>query len=126
MFVEYATGGHWHVWTACDTNYSKVACNFDVFATVEDGAKIFNLKGETLESGDVAKQDEMDKGTFHLATKTSAEFDGMFFDATPGALIRIEAYFDNDADPRILYWYGEGVLHQGAPTNPIDFKPSAP
>ena len=32
IFVEYAAGGHWHVWTACDTFQSGVACDFKVFA----------------------------------------------------------------------------------------------
>lgn len=124
VFVEYQPGGHWHVWTACDTNTSGVSCQFDVFATPVSGGELFNLNAEGLEG----KTDTVSKeaGSLHLAASTSIEFDGMTFDSTPGAIVEIEALFDGDADPHVLYWYGDGVLHQGAPTNPIDFKPTGP
>lgn len=125
IFVEYATGGRWHVWTACDTNKSKVACDFEIFAIPEKGAKISNVKAaEELEAGDVAE--ELTDGSAHLSTSTSSEFDGMTFDATPGALVELEVYFDGFPEPHIIFWYGNETLHTGAPTDPIDFIPDAP
>lgn len=125
IFVEYATGGHWHVWTACDTNRSKLACDFEIFAIPEKGAKISNVQAaEALEAGDSA--DELSDGSAHLSASTSAEFDGMTFDATPGALVELEIYFDGIPDPHIIFWYGNDTLHTGAPTDPIDFIPDAP
>jgi hypothetical protein len=123
VFVEYQTGGHWHVWTACDTNISGVACQFDVYATAVSGAELSNLKAEGLEDTDAVS---IKAGSLHLSAQTTKEFDGMTFDATPGAIVEIEARVDDATDPHVLYWYGDGVLHKGAPTNPIDFKPTAP
>ena len=124
VFVEYLTGGHWHVWTSCDTNISKAVCGFTGFVTVESGAQISNVQGENLETGDLAQLDTSG-GAVHLNVRTSTEFDGVTFDATPGAKVELEVYLDNDPDPRIVYWFGDGVLHQGAPTDPIVFAPSA-
>lgn len=125
IFVEYASGGHWHVWTTCDTNKSKVACDFEAFAIPEKGAKISNVQGaETLESGDVAE--ELTDGSAHLSASTSTELDGMTFDATPGAVVELEVYFDGVPDARVVFWYGNETLHTGAPTDPVDFLPDAP
>jgi hypothetical protein len=124
VFVEYVTGGHWHVWTSCDTNSSDAVCAFDVFVTVADGPPITNSRTENLEGSDIIEKKA--DGSLHLIAKTSAELDGMTFDTDAGAVIELEAYFDNELDPRVLYWFGDGVLHQGAPTNPIQFKPTAP
>jgi hypothetical protein len=123
VFVEYVSGGHWHVWTSCDTNSSDAVCTFDAFVTVADDSKITGAKVENLEASDI--MEKMADSSLHLFTKTSAEFDGITFDTEPGAVIQLEAYFDDDLDPRIIYWFGDGVLHQGAPSNPIQFKPSS-
>lgn len=124
VFVEYVTGGHWHVWSSCDTNSSDAVCAFDAFVTVTDGTPITNTLTENLEGSDIIEKKA--DGSLHLIAKTSAELDGMTFDTAPGAVIELEVYFDNERDPRVLYWFGDGVLHQGAPTDPIQFKPSAP
>jgi len=124
IFVEYAAGGHWRVWTACDTNQSRVSCDFEAFAIPEKGAKIANVHGEELESGDVAEA--LTDGSAHLSTSTSTEFDGMTFDATPGAVMELEVYFDGVPDSRVVYWFGNDTLHTGAPTDPVDFLPDTP
>ena len=125
IFAEYATGGHWHVWTTCDTNKSKVACDFEVFAIPEKGAKISNVQAaEALEGGDVAEA--LTDGSAHLSASTSTELDGMTFDATPGAVVELEVYFDGVPDARVVFWYGHETLHTGAPTDPVDFLPEAP
>src|SRR5690242_1712082 len=41
VFVEYAKGGHWHVWWTCDTNKTQESCDFAVTMTVAAG-KIAN------------------------------------------------------------------------------------
>ncbi|MEP7121836.1 MAG: hypothetical protein ABJE95_13030 [Byssovorax sp.] len=125
IFVEYATGGHWHVWTTCDTASSKLACDFEVFAIPEKDAKISSVKpAETLEGGDAAEQ--LADGSAHLSASTSTELDGMTFDATPGAVVELEVYFDGVPDSRVVFWYGNETLHTGAPTDPVDFLPDAP
>ncbi|MET0591223.1 MAG: hypothetical protein ABW133_00890, partial [Polyangiaceae bacterium] len=32
LLVEYGNGGHWHIFTVCDTAVSSFSCNFDVTA----------------------------------------------------------------------------------------------
>jgi hypothetical protein len=124
IFIEYASGGHWHVRTSCDTNSSKVTCNFDVFASaIDNGAAITNITGEELESSDVAETAK--DGSAHLGTTTSSEFDGMFFDAPAGSRVEFEVYFDGIPNSRVVYWYGGGVLHTGSPTDPVDMAPEA-
>jgi hypothetical protein len=124
IFVEYAEGGHWHVWTTCDTNKSKLPCDFEAFAIPAKGAKISNVQAEMPESGDVAEK--LKDGSAHLSVSTSTELDGMTFDATPGAVVELEVYFDGVPDSRVVFWYGSDTLHTGAPTDPVDFLPDAP
>src|SRR5258706_3740895 len=33
MFVEYAEGGHWRLWTTCDTNTSHTTCSFEAYVS---------------------------------------------------------------------------------------------
>src|SRR5258706_11303842 len=47
VFIEYKTGGTWHVWWTCDTNKSQKPCAFDVLATASTGT-IKNVKPENL------------------------------------------------------------------------------
>ena len=35
----------------------------------------------------------------------------------------LDMALDGYSEPRFVYWYGDGILHQGAPTNPVDFVP---
>ncbi len=37
----------------------------------------------------------------------------MTFDATPGALVELEIYFDGVPDPHIIFWYGNETLTPG-------------
>jgi hypothetical protein len=124
VFVEYATGGHWTITTACDTNTSGVSCDFDLFiAGVDPSTKLTNPSGK-----DLAGLDEVSiqgDGTLHLYTNTSTALDGITFDAPAGAAIQLEMYLDAQPQPRFVYWIGDKVLHTGAPTDPIDLTPSA-
>lgn len=124
VFVEYAAGGHWRVSTTCDTNKSKLVCGFEAFLIPEKGATISNVQAEGLEGGDFAEQ--LKDGIAHLSTNTSTEVDGMTFDATPGAVVELEVYFEGVPDSRVVYWFGNDTLHTGAPTDPVDFLPDAP
>ncbi|MFO0760848.1 MAG: hypothetical protein U0359_30505 [Byssovorax sp.] len=131
MFVEYATGGHWHVYTTCDSlvtsnnDGSQVSCAFDAFFTVVDGSgKITNAVGENLEGKDAVTV--AGDGTVHLFADTDTDTDGITFDTAPGAVIELEAYLDGNPEPRFIYWFGDTILHAGAPTDPVQFRPSAP
>lgn len=128
VFVEYTTGGHWRVFTACDYNTPTnpgYPCTFDVFATpLDKGADISNAKGEELSGYDtISLQSD---GSVHLYAENTVGLNGVTFDTPPGATIELEVYLDGQANPRFIYWVGKDVLHTGAPTNPLDFQPSEP
>jgi hypothetical protein len=125
VFVEYTTGGLWRVWTTCDTNYSGVSCAFDLcVSTIDAGESIARASGDGLEGSDqiTAYAD----GYTCLRADTDADTDAMTFEAEPGSIVRLEVGLDGVADARFVYWMGDGVLHQGAPSNPIDFAPATP
>lgn len=124
MFVEYTTGGRWHVWTTCDSNYSGVACAFHATITVDTASQIAGIQSEELEGLDEAAL--LDAGTIVFDAATNDDIDGVYFDATPGAIVRLDMTLDQREQPRFVYWFGDGVLHKGAPTNPIDFQPKSP
>ena len=124
VFVQYAAGGHYTISTACDTNVSQFSCNFDVFVSgVDRATTLSNPQGQNLEGPDSI--DLQRDGTLHFYANTSTGLDGVSFDATPGATIEVEMYLDTQPQPRFVYWIGDAVLHTGAPTDPIDFTPTA-
>jgi hypothetical protein len=128
VFVQYATGGHWTITTSCDvntdTNPDHVPCEFDVFATLlSPGTAISNWQGQALQGKD-ALEIQSD-GTVHLITETGAGLDGMKFDTDPGAQIELDVWLDGQEAPRFIYWISDGVLHTGAPTDPVDIQAPA-
>jgi hypothetical protein len=125
VFVEYATGGHWTVTTACDTNTSDLPCGFDVFVSgVDPKTALSNIQQQDAAGSDDVGV-EQSSGTIHLFANTTTNLDGVTFDATPGATLEVEMYLDDQAQPRFVYWIGaDKVLHTGAPTDPIDFAPT--
>lgn len=122
-FIEYAEGGRWHVFTACDTELSGLPCYFNVIAILPEGATYGGVSEESLESEDAIYEYE---DGLELVTVTRGDVDGMYFDAPEGEVVRFEVYLDDRPDPRFIYWVGGGAVHNGAPTNPIDLKPSSP
>ncbi|WP_437985649.1 hypothetical protein [Sorangium sp. So ce117] len=124
IFLEYAPGGTWKLWTTCDTNTSKVICSFDLYVSVDTSSQLFDIAGIELETKDSTRL--VSDGVAHLHAETGSDIDAMEFTTTQGAIIRLEAYVDGVLQPRFVYWFGNGVLHQGAPSNPLDFKPTAP
>jgi len=124
LFMEYGTGGKWHLWTTCDTNYSNVACSFDVVVSVDTESEVLKVDEEDLEGFDEVRM--IDSGTASFKADTASDTDGMVFETTPGATVRLDMLLDGKAEPRFVFWFGDGVLHKGAPTNPVDFAPKSP
>ncbi|HRI67195.1 MAG TPA: hypothetical protein PK156_23290 [Polyangium sp.] len=125
VFVEYSEGGHYRVWTTCDTDTSGVICTFDVFTSVDTSSTVNATIQDNLEGADSITV-QQGAGTVDLHFETDNDYDAVEIDVTPGAILRVEAFVDNVSDPRFIFWVGDGVLHQGAPTNPIDFFPTVP
>jgi hypothetical protein len=124
LFVEYAAGGTWRLSTTCDTNYSGVACGFDVFASVDASSELLDITADDLEGRD--QTGLVEEGVVGLHAETASDVDAVSFTTTPGAIVRLETYLDGASQPRFVYWFGDGVLHEGAPTNPLDFEPTEP
>lgn len=122
-FVEYASGGTWHLFTACDTAISGYSCDWDVIVDADGG--ITSFTPDRMEQSDTEWVDWGDQGTVRFVATTSKDEDGFFFTTRPGATGRIDVYLDQAPAPRYIYWVGDGGLHRGAPTNPIDLTPSA-
>jgi hypothetical protein len=58
-------------------------------------------------------------------SRTGQDLDGFSFQTEPGAPIELDVLLDNGPGNRYLFWVGDGALHSGAPSNPIDLIPSA-
>lgn len=123
VLIEYANGGHWHIFTVCDTAISGFGCDFDITAQVI-GGKVSNLLAEELETSDVATSYCAD--TAVLGVTTSNDFDGIWFDTTPGATVRITAALGQTLYAENFFWTSAGAVRSDASTNPVEFTPTAP
>ncbi len=123
-FVEYESGGKWHVYTACDTELSGTGCMWDIIVSVADGDEITTFDRDQLEGSDTL--DWYSPQSVQLLTNTTYDFDGFRLEATAGAPLVVDVYLDGDPAPKYIYWVGDGALHRGAPTNPIELVPTAP
>jgi hypothetical protein len=122
VFVEYQTGGHWRIFVACDTEKSGLDCAFDIIAQPVGSSPITSVRPEGLERDDSLSLVGGDLA--ELVTRTDLDFDGFSLDTKPGAVLSVDAYLDG-ACTNYVYWVGDGAVHDGAPSNPIEFEPSA-
>jgi len=125
VFVEYYPGGTYRIWTTCDTNYSGVSCPIDVYMSIDSSSTFGAVSGVDLEGADFINVDDT-YGTVDLHVETASDIDSAEIDVTPGAILRLEVLVDGVPQPRFVYWFGNGVLHKGAPTSPVDFAPTVP
>ena len=122
LFVEYESGGTYHVTTACDAD-SGGECYWDVLVRPIDGGLI-SAGPRGLEASDslsFVADDEL-----RLAAFTGRDFDGFTVQTEAGATLEVDALLDNGCGNRYLFWVGDGAIHSGAPSNPIRLIPSAP
>lgn len=99
VFIEYATGGHYHVRVSCDTTRSNLACQWQVTvtpgagqATPDAGQAIMNVVGEGLEGNDSVTS--VAPNGYQLNAYTTTEIDGFTFDTAPGAAVTVAASLD--------------------------------
>lgn len=129
VFVEYESGGRWHVWATCDTRLTGRACHFDIVAQAAHGP-IRNIVGDGLSHRDSLFQDCTD--TVQLLLTSRADISGMFFETQPGATVVFDVLVDGAPYPELVYWYGsfretdESDVRYGAPGNPIALTPRQP
>jgi hypothetical protein len=119
-FIEYESGGTYHVTTSCDAGQ---ACNWDIVVTPLDGATLRSVSAVDLESDDSVTLGSVNQA--RLVALTGKDFDGFTLQTDPGAAIELDALLDNGAANRYMFWVGDGALISGAPSNPVDLVPSA-
>lgn len=126
VFIEYESGGRWHVWVTCDTQLTGKPCRFDVLAQSLEGP-LGNVVGDLLGPGDAVYQDCSD--TAQLFATARSDIKGMYFDTRPGAAVQFDVLLDGTPYPELVYWYGNhrigdpSDVRYGAPGNPVDFIP---
>lgn len=119
-FIEYASGGNYRVTTSCDVQGGS--CAWDLLVTPLDGATIDAISPLDLESDDSLSTGA---GQVRFVASTGSDFDGFTLQTDPGAAIEVDALLDGGAANRFLFWVGDGALHSGAPSNPVDLVPSS-
>lgn len=122
VFIEYATGGHYHVRVSCDTTRSNLACQWQVTVTPAAGGTISNVLGEGLEDNDSVTS--VAPNGYQLNAHTTTEIDGFTFDTDPGTAVSVAANLDGACATPYYFWVGDGALHQGSPSDPITLTPS--
>jgi hypothetical protein len=125
LFVEYATGGKWHVFAACDTTQSGFDCTWDLVVSLPDAKQALTVSDKTdLDASDAVLR--VDEGALRLFFRTSTEVDGVRLSAPAGQQLQVDVILDGVHDGSFVNWVGGGAAKAGAPSDPIIFLPTAP
>lgn len=111
VFVEYATGGSWHVFWTCDTAISGQPCQF--------------LLRMTATEGELQVDDEAARA-FEFESLTRTEVNDASFTAKPGADVQIEAVIGGESSSKFFFFVQDGEVngdYTGILTNPLIFRP---
>jgi len=126
VFTEYQSGGHWNVSWTCDTNVTSLSCHFHISALVGSGA-ISNLNGALASPGGELSQPSSNEVS--ATTLTTTLMDGITFDATPGAIITLNATIDGNENGSFLFFVQDGQVnggYQGQFADPLMLEPASP
>lgn len=121
-FIEYESGGTYHVTTSCDVDQGG-ECFWDIVVTPLGDAALFGVAPYDLESDDTVTLGTGNQ--VRLVASTGKDFDGFDFQTDPGAGVEVDVFLDNAPGNRYLFWVGDGAIRGGAPTNPVNLIPSA-
>jgi len=114
VFVEYATGGKWHVFWTCDTAISGQACQFLLRMTAQDGQ--LTLADKTVDPAEA----------FEFESLTRTEVNEAYFTAKPGSDVEIEAVIGGKHDSKFFFFVQNGAVngdYTGILTDPLVFRP---
>jgi hypothetical protein len=118
-FIEYESGGTYRVTTSCD---SQGDCAWDIVVMPLGDAALKGASPVDLENSDSLT---LGSNQAQLVAYTGREYDGFTVETDRGAGIRFDALLDGAPGNRFVYWIGDGALHSGAPSNPVDLVPDA-
>lgn len=125
VFVEYASGGKWHIWWTCDTAKTQQACDFSVTVTAASG-NVSNTDASQLAGGFMTTPTP---SSVEAKVRTTNEVHGISFDTNAGAVITLKASLGGVTDGAFLFFVQDGKVNggfQGKLTNPLQLQGKTP
>jgi hypothetical protein len=122
LFVEYASGGTWRLWTSCDTAVYGGECQWEAYA--RSSSPILDIFEVDLEGFDEVVPDGSRGLVFYADTAYGS--DAIEFTTEPGAPVELSVYLDGVSAPDYVVWFGNAELNEGAFGSPIIFTPDVP
>ena len=116
IFVTYQGDGHWQLQWTCDTKASGNTCDFDVSVAADRIQNYSAVPGGTTVA--------LDAHSFRVQSTTGSTLDGAQFDTAPGASIVVSESINGTPTPTLMFYVANGKLAT-APTDPVEFVPSA-
>jgi hypothetical protein len=124
LYVQYAEGGYWTVYTSCDTALGGESCTFDVVLSPEDGLDLYDVSTQDFDAADMVEFYE--DGSLHMVVDTTYGLNGVAFRTEPGASIQVDTLLDGYDMTDLVYSVSRGVVREGVDTNPVEFVPDLP
>ena len=125
VFVEYAKGGHWHVWWTCDTNKTSQSCDFAVSISAATG-NLSNIDATEMAGGLYSSPTP---SRIDASSTITTELRGIRFDTDAGGVITVQASLGTLTDGSFLFFVQDGKVNGGFAgklTNPLRFQGSSP
>lgn len=125
VFIEYATGGKWHLWWTCDTALTGQDCDYDVLASVDSGA-ITDVDATSLTGGTATTPSANE---VEARIRTSNQVHGITFTTNPGEVLTVQATMSGISDGSFLFFVQDGQVnggYSGVLTNPLKLKGKTP
>lgn len=126
IFVEYATGGQWHVWWTCDTSKTGASCGFDLTIKSETG-DITSITSEGVLASDSVVS--TDPRTIKARSNTGSNAVGVTFAAPAGGVVSIDAAVGGVRDASFFFFVQDGKPnggYTGSLTDPLKFRGATP
>jgi hypothetical protein len=125
VFVEYAKGGHWHVWWTCDTNKTSQSCDFAVSISAATG-NLSNIDATEMAGGLYSSPNP---SRIDASSTITTELRGIRFDTDAGGVITVQASLGTLTDGSFLFFVQDGKVNGGFTgklTNPLRFQGNSP
>lgn len=129
VFVEYAAGGAYHVFSTCDTKLSNDRCQWLMVASIDPTLSLSVKDDGDLEYDDPDYPDaitRVDQGAVRLSFDVGDDFDGAVLTVPPGEKLRLNVMLDGCYTTNLVSWISGTTVENGAPTDPVDFVPTSP
>lgn len=125
VFIEYGTGGHWHLSWTCDTTHTRQSCDFSISASAATG-DITNVDATELTGGLITSPTT---SRVDMTSTTTTEKHGVRFDTSPGAVVTVDAAVGGLKDGAFLFFVQDGKVNGGFTgklTNPLQVQGNTP